>query len=282
MNFAVKGDGKVKGDICERCGHDGPGFALGRQMTVEFYDCDPKLLADVKTLERVFLEAARFSGATVVESRFHSFEPQGVSGVVIVSESHFAVHAWPEHDYAAVDLFTCGEKVDFDKAVTVIARGIGCSDWVVSSLLSRGVVGSNGVERLVPVGERRDCRAFQLSWKRRFDQAGARAISASIDLYECDKFDFSKPENIVPAVGELLRELELVPAGEVRYFPVADGGDFIQPLAAGRLSGSVHALKRTLYFDLFVDGFFDPRSAAETALRFFGGGYYRLQPQVRE
>lgn len=282
MKSAAGSDEQMKKGLCERCGRDGPGFALGRQMTVEFYDCDPKRLADVKMLEQVFLEAARFSGATVVDSMFHSFEPQGASGVVIVSESHFAVHAWPEHDYAAVDLFTCGDKVDFDKAVAVIARGIGCSDWIVSSLISRGIVGTNGVERLVPVSECRDCRVFQLSWKRRFDQTGARAISASIDLYECGKFDFSRPESVVPAVQGLLRKLKLVPAGEARYFSAADGGDFIQPLATGRLSGSVHALKRTVYLDLFVNGFFDPRSAAETALRLFGGGYYRLQPQVRQ
>ena len=93
------------------------GFALGRQMTVEFYDCDPAKLADTALMEKVFLDAAHRSGATVIESRFHQFTPQGVSGVVVISESHFAVHAWPEHEYAAVDLFTCGENVDFDKAV---------------------------------------------------------------------------------------------------------------------------------------------------------------------
>ena len=87
--------------------------ALGRHMTVEFYDCEARILADTKRMEEVFLTAAKRAGATVIASHFHDFEPQGVSGVVIISESHFAVHAWPEHDYAAVDLFTCGDKVDF-------------------------------------------------------------------------------------------------------------------------------------------------------------------------
>ena len=82
------------------------GFALGRHMTVEFYDCDPKALADAELVKTVFLRAAEKSGATVIDANFHEFEPQGVSGVVVISESHFAVHAWPEHDYAAVDLFT--------------------------------------------------------------------------------------------------------------------------------------------------------------------------------
>ena len=93
------------------------GIALGRQMTIEFYDCKSATLTDAAQLEKVFLHAAEVSGAHVVDSVFHSFQPQGVSGVVVISESHFAVHAWPEHDYAAVDLFTCGSGVDFDLAV---------------------------------------------------------------------------------------------------------------------------------------------------------------------
>ena len=87
------------------------GVALGRQMTIEFYDCKSATLTDAAALEKVFLRAAELSGAHVVDSVFHSFQPQGVSGVVVISESHFAVHAWPEHDYAAVDLFTCGSGV---------------------------------------------------------------------------------------------------------------------------------------------------------------------------
>ena len=94
-------------------------------MTVEFYDCDPKALADAVLVKEVFLRAAKESGATVIDANFHEFKPQGVSGVVVISESHFAVHAWPEHDYAAVDLFTCGDKVDFDVAIEVIAKEMG-------------------------------------------------------------------------------------------------------------------------------------------------------------
>lgn len=131
------------------------GTALGRHMTVEFYECDSAVLADAGRLEEIFLVAAKRSGATVIDSYFHEFKPQGVSGVVVISESHFAVHAWPEHDYAAVDLFTCGDRVDFDVAIREIAAGIGSAQWIVSSMMNRGIVGTNGVERLVPVTEGR-------------------------------------------------------------------------------------------------------------------------------
>ena len=88
------------------------GLALGHHLTAEFYDCASDILADAGRMEKIFVHAAAVSGAHVLGSHFHAFEPQGVSGFVIIAESHFSVHAWPEHDYAAVDIFTCGETIE--------------------------------------------------------------------------------------------------------------------------------------------------------------------------
>jgi S-adenosylmethionine decarboxylase proenzyme len=86
--------------------------ALGRHILVEFYDCDREILNDLHTIESSMKDAAVNSGATIVKSVFHLFNPHGVSGVVVIAESHLAIHTWPEYGYAAVDLFTCGESVD--------------------------------------------------------------------------------------------------------------------------------------------------------------------------
>lgn len=83
--------------------------ALGRQIIVEYYNCDSEILKDPKLIEEYMKEAALLSKATIVESFFHHFSPWGVSGAVIISESHLAIHTWPEYGYAAVDLFTCGD-----------------------------------------------------------------------------------------------------------------------------------------------------------------------------
>ncbi|BAT70924.1 S-adenosylmethionine decarboxylase [Thermosulfidibacter takaii ABI70S6] len=85
---------------------------LGRHLLVEFYGCDPDALNDVRGIEECMVRAAEEAGATVVKSVFHLFNPHGVSGVVVIAESHLAIHTWPEYGYAAVDLFTCGETVD--------------------------------------------------------------------------------------------------------------------------------------------------------------------------
>ena len=83
---------------------------LGRHVLAELYNCDSNVLNNVELIERYMVEAAVECGATVVEKNFHMFSPFGVSGVVIISESHLAVHTWQEFGYAAVDLFTCGDS----------------------------------------------------------------------------------------------------------------------------------------------------------------------------
>jgi len=96
--------------------------SLGRHIIAEFYDCDREILDNIGSIEFHMNQAARETGATIVNSSFHRFPPYGVSGVVVISESHLAIHTWPEYGYAAVDLFTCGEQVDPWKAFSYLKR----------------------------------------------------------------------------------------------------------------------------------------------------------------
>ncbi|UCG37921.1 MAG: S-adenosylmethionine decarboxylase proenzyme [bacterium] len=86
--------------------------ALGRHILAEYYNCDARVLDDIRLVEESMKEAAVRAGSTIVDSVFRRFAPHGISGVVVIAESHLAIHTWPEYGYAAVDLFTCGEKVD--------------------------------------------------------------------------------------------------------------------------------------------------------------------------
>ncbi|MEL6399694.1 MAG: polyamine aminopropyltransferase [Cyanobacteria bacterium J06626_4] len=85
--------------------------SLGRHILVEFHGCSSEILNDVPHIEKSMLKAAKEAGATIISSVFHHFSPFGVSGVVVIQESHLAIHTWPEYRYAAVDLFTCGYSV---------------------------------------------------------------------------------------------------------------------------------------------------------------------------
>jgi len=86
--------------------------ALGRHIIAELYNCKQDLINDVSLVEKTMLEAANRAGATVINSTFHHFSPFGVSGVIVIQESHFSIHCWPEYGYASIDIYTCGETVD--------------------------------------------------------------------------------------------------------------------------------------------------------------------------
>jgi len=84
---------------------------FGRHLLVEYHGCDTRFLDDFSKLESAMVAAAEAAGATVVAKAFHRFAPQGVSGVVVIEESHLSIHTWPEYGYAAVDFYTCGDCV---------------------------------------------------------------------------------------------------------------------------------------------------------------------------
>jgi S-adenosylmethionine decarboxylase len=86
--------------------------ALGCHILAEFFGCPSESLCNLNLIKKRMVEAALEAGAEVREAVFHQFCPQGVSGVVVISESHLAIHTWPEYGYAAVDVFTCGQTVD--------------------------------------------------------------------------------------------------------------------------------------------------------------------------
>ena len=72
------------------------------------------------------LEAATLAKATIIKAHFHQFVPQGVSGSVIIAESHFNIHTWPENNYAAIDLFTCGKDLNPQSAVNYLVEKRKC------------------------------------------------------------------------------------------------------------------------------------------------------------
>jgi S-adenosylmethionine decarboxylase len=105
---------------------------------IELNSVDYSLLDDVLAIENIFLDAVRKSSATYVNHYFHKFSPHGVSGVVVIAESHLSIHTWPENGYAALDVFTCGEKSIGDTIVFNILKSFNTDEYTVTYLL-RGV-----------------------------------------------------------------------------------------------------------------------------------------------
>lgn len=86
--------------------------ALGRHVIAEFYNCTPDKINNVSHVEKSMVKAAQLAGATIINVTFHHFSPFGISGVVVIEQSHLSIHTWPEYQFASIDLFTCGETIN--------------------------------------------------------------------------------------------------------------------------------------------------------------------------
>ena len=101
---------------------------LGNHLLLELKNCDSALLDDLSYVRDALLAAAQEMGARVLGESFHKFHPQGVTGVVPIAESHLCIHTWPEHNYAAVDVFTCGQSLDPHRIAELLIDKFGCKD----------------------------------------------------------------------------------------------------------------------------------------------------------
>lgn len=95
-----------------------------RHLLVEYEGCDRALLDDLERVREILRRAAEAAGATVVAEAFHRYRPQGVTGVLVIEESHLSVHTWPEHGFAALDFYTCGDCVP-ERADELLRRAFG-------------------------------------------------------------------------------------------------------------------------------------------------------------
>ncbi len=118
--------------------------ALGRHLLLELKDCNLEVLNDLDFIKDCLRDIAEQIGAAVVNEAFYRFNPHGISGVVIIAESHLCIHTWPEHGYAAVDIFTCGDSIDPERAVKPLVEKLGAESSSFIEL-KRGILQNNRV-----------------------------------------------------------------------------------------------------------------------------------------
>lgn len=104
---------------------------------VEFYRCDTAIINDTLRIKQLLLTSAELAGLTVVEAVVHHFSPIGVSGVVVVKESHISVHTWPEYGYVALDFFTCNSAYSLTTAIDFLTNELN-AESTESKTLVRG------------------------------------------------------------------------------------------------------------------------------------------------
>ena len=121
---------------------------VGKHCILELYDCDPSKLDDETFLRHTITTAAQRAGATLLNLITHRFEPQGVTGLALLAESHISIHTWPENGYAAVDVFTCGDHTMPEKACEVLCEDLGAGRHALRSFLRETPAALGKAERM--------------------------------------------------------------------------------------------------------------------------------------
>ena len=105
---------------------------LGQHLIIDFYDCQ-SIPSTAKSIEQLMLATAGEIKATVVTSSFHEFSPHGLSGVVVIAESHLAAHTWPEHKVVCIDLFTCSNEMRSIAGLAFLFESLSAGSMTVAS-----------------------------------------------------------------------------------------------------------------------------------------------------
>ena len=108
---------------------------------MELYQCDNRVIGDVRKIEEIMVGAAKAAKATIVDVVFHNFNPNGISGVIVIQESHLAIHTWPEFGFASIDIYTCGSSVNPWKAYDYVSKHFKAKN-VTAMEFKRGLLGS--------------------------------------------------------------------------------------------------------------------------------------------
>ena len=119
--------------------------ALGTHLLVDLRECNPEILKSLEKVRSIMVSAAKDSKATIVDVSFHEFNPFGISGVVVIAESHLTIHTWPEYDYAAVDIFTCGDIIKPEVAASYLIKEFGCKNPSIVEI-KRGILSHENVK----------------------------------------------------------------------------------------------------------------------------------------
>lgn len=270
---------------------------LGTHNILEFYGCNNDKLNDKDYLESLLINAAKESGATVISSNFHLFNPQGISGVVIIAESHFTIHTWTEYDYAAIDIFTCGKEIDIDKAIPILNRELECTEYFCNVNIPRGIIVNDkfSSERRKIIINALD-NTYKLSgkeivgdmsWHGKYEKEQAWGILASIDVKDCDPDLIRDADYIKQFVVDLCDFIQMKRFGETVVVNFGEdeevaGFSMIQLIETSLISGHFANKSNASYVDIFSCKYYSPEEAALFTNNYFKGKQYKLNVCVRK
>jgi len=170
-------------------------ISLGQHFIVELYGCSPKSISDSVSVQSVLLKSAEIAKANIVLYDFQQLKNQGVSGAIVISESHFSVHTWPQKGYASLDIFTCGETMNEEAAINHIKESFQ-SQKMELGRLERGLLPDSEKEGLSYKANRAYDHSINIPRK------GIHNYHYIIELYKCEHELIATEKTVAPALLE--------------------------------------------------------------------------------
>lgn len=267
---------------------------LARHVTLDYYDCDTDVLLNNKLLEEKLKDSAKIVWATIINSEFNTFEPQWVSWVVVLAESHFTIHTWPEYWYVAIDMFTCW-NMEMEKWIDLLTKVFkskrvelvtDLKRWKATELEWKKWDYDKKSNKIV-LAEKWN------NWEKEFEENNAWWITSSIDIYWCDPNIIRDSEWIKRYVKELCELIQMKTYWDthivhfwedekVAWYSMTQLIEI--SLISGHFANATNATNATnaAFLDIFSCKYYNPQVVADFTVRYFKGKYYKLNINMRD
>lgn len=113
--------------------------SIGYQVLIDIYECNYNKMENMEYVKEMMIELANILKTNIRQIAFEKFDPYGISGVLIISESHITIHTWPEYNYVGIDIFTCSKKVEYNSAIEYLLKKLGTKKYEVKEI-NRGKI----------------------------------------------------------------------------------------------------------------------------------------------
>jgi S-adenosylmethionine decarboxylase len=184
------------------------------------------------------------------------------------------VHSWPEHRYAAIDIFTCGESIDVDKAIEVLEERLETDEIILAGDLHRGIISERGLDRTNAIAIRQTNST--LSWRQKFIREDAWGILTSVDVHSCDPALIRDAEHVKQFAVDLCDYIDMKRFGETVVVDFGEdervaGFSLVQLIETSLISGHFANQSNHAYIDIFSCKYYEPAEAAQFTKNYFKG-----------
>ncbi len=258
---------------------------LARHITIDYHECDNNILLNKELLESTLIKSAKVIWATIISSHFHNFEPQWVSWVVILSESHFTIHTWPEYNYAAIDMFACWD-MQFEKAIDLLSEIFKTVKIKIITDLKRWQITKNTLI-LLDYTNQKMLTNNNNNWEKSFEENNAWWIQTSVDIYWCNPKLIRNADVIKEYVRRLCKLIEMKTFWETNVVHFGEDEkvawfSMTQLIETSLISGHFANASNTAYIDIFSCKYYSPSIVANFTIDFFKWEYFKLNVNMRD